>query len=108
MERRREERFQLELIVRVWGIDTDGRPFEQDAITVDLTRTGVRLRGICHPIEPGSVLQINHQDNKAKFRVRWVGGNELKDHIGLELLEGEQFYWSRTIPLAPVDSRKQP
>ena len=53
MERRRELRLRLALQVRVWGTDHNGKSFEQDATTVDLTPRGVRLRrGICHPIEP--------------------------------------------------------
>lgn len=92
---------QLALEVRVRGTDLGGESFEQDATTVDLTPSGVRLRGISHPIEPGSVLQIQRGDSEAKFCVRWVGKLKLNDHIGLELLEGEKIDWGRTIPHIP-------
>ena len=101
MERRRELRLRLALQVRVSGTDFNGKSFEQDATTVDLTPRGVRLRGICHPIEPGLILQIQHGDSQARFCVRWVGESQSKDHIGLELLEGEKIDWGRAIPHIP-------
>ena len=104
MGRRRELRLHLALAVRVWGRDISGRPFEQDATTVDLTRTGVRLQGIRYLIEPGSVVQMQHRDSKARFRVRWAGKPQSKDHIGMELLKGEKFDWGRSIPIIPGDS----
>jgi hypothetical protein len=104
MGRRQELRLRLELTVRLWGADVNGQPFEQYATTVDVTRTGARLKGILHPIQCDSIVEMQHRDSKAKFRVRWIGKPKAKDQIGLELIKREKFDWGRSIPIIPGDS----
>ena len=100
MGARRELRLFLHLPVRISGVDAKGKGFEQDANTVDITITGVRLKGITHPLERGGIISIQYRGNKAKFRVRWVKkpDSALHGHIGLKLLDGETMNWGRTIP----------
>ena len=100
MGARRELRLFLHLPVRITGVDAGGNGFEQDATTIDMPVTGVRLQGITHPLERGGIISIQYRGNKAKYRVRWVKkpDSALHGHIGLKLLDGETMNWGRTIP----------
>ena len=106
MGARRELRLFLRLPVRISGIDTEGNAFEQDAQTVDITVTGVRLQGIKHSLERGNIISIQHRGNKANYKVRWVKkpDSAFDGHIGLKLLDGATMNWGRTIPCIPGDS----
>jgi hypothetical protein len=108
MGARREIRLYLCLPVRVCGVDAHGKAFEQDATTFDLTATGARLQGITHALKLGGIVSIQHQANKANFKVRWVGmgmpNTALHSHVGLELMGQVPMNWGRTIPCIPGDA----
>jgi len=108
MGARREMRLYLCLPVRISGIDAKGEAFEQDATTLDLTATGVRLHGITHALKPGGIVNIQCRGSKGNFKVRWVGmempNPALHGHVGLELMGQEPMNWGRTIPCIPGDA----
>ena len=76
MGMRRELRLYLALKVRVWGLDANGRGFEQDATTVDITGSGARLAGITCSLRSGCRIWLQHRGCKGNFWVRWVGKPE--------------------------------
>ncbi|MGH9601075.1 MAG: PilZ domain-containing protein [Terriglobales bacterium] len=96
---RKEPRTNMRLPVRVFGIDDKNRPFNLIAQTVDITPIGARLRGIKH-LEVGSVVQIEHQKTRARYRVVWIGGHgtENDSHLGLECLEPAKCIWGDALP----------
>jgi len=100
MGMRRELRVTLDLPVRIWGMDPTGKVFDQEAKTIDVTTTGVRLAGVTHPLNRGSVVGVQHRGSKARFRVTWVGqqGTMEEGQIGLQLIESGKFIWGRVIP----------
>ena len=106
MGTRREMRLYLCLPVRICGVDAQGKPFEQDATTLDLTATGVRLEGITHTLKPGGVVSIQCRGSKANFKVRWAGmpDTALHGQVGLKLIGQEMMNWGRTIPCIPGDA----
>src|SRR5947209_18934318 len=59
MSRRREPRVEINLDVKVWGLDRHGKPFVQNAQTLDATRFGVRLIAI-ECVMVGEVMGIEH------------------------------------------------
>jgi diguanylate cyclase (GGDEF)-like protein len=97
---RREQRLRIALPVQFWGMDLDGALFEQDAVTVDITTTGARLKGITHLLQRGCVVGVKHQNSKARYRVVWVGdaGSATEGQVGLQLIDGGKFIWGRTLP----------
>ena len=96
---RREQRMNITLTVRVWGMDLNGELFEQDAYTIDITTTGARVAGITHPLERGCVVGIKHQTSKARYRVKWVGpaGSQIEGQIGLQLVDEGKLIWGRAL-----------
>lgn len=96
---RKEPRTNMRLPVRVFGTDDKSRPFNLIVQTVDITPVGARLRGIKH-LEVGSVVQVEHQKTRARYRVVWIGGHDSEhdSHLGLECLEPAKCIWGDALP----------
>lgn len=98
MDRLRELRVHLELEVRVWGLDAAGKPFSQIARTVEISALGARLRGV-EAVRQGDIVGVQYRDQKARFRVVWVGaaGSDTADHIGVECVEPGKCIWTAVL-----------
>ena len=97
---RREQRLNVVLPVRLWGMDVNGELFEHEAVTVDITTTGARLEGVTGSLEKGCIVGIQHAISKARYRVAWVGaeGTLVQNQIGLQLVDNGKLIWGRVIP----------
>jgi hypothetical protein len=106
MGARREVRLFLCLPVRICGVDAQGKAFEQDATTLDLTATGVRLQGITHALKLGGIVSIQYRGSKANFKVRWAGmpDTALHGQVGLKLIEQQTMNWGMALPCIPGDA----
>lgn len=100
MGRRREDRVSVNLPVRVWGMDRNGKPFIQSAHTVDVTRLGGRLRDLYCIDKKGEVIRVQHGNQKANFRVTWVGhpGTAEDGQIGIYSIEPDKYIWGVNLP----------
>lgn len=89
MGHRREERIPLRLPATVWGTDSGGKPFVEQAHTVDISSMGGRLEGLQHAVLPGAVLGVQHGAAAARFRVLWVGepGSARAGQVGIRCVE---------------------
>ncbi|MGH9556551.1 MAG: PilZ domain-containing protein [Terriglobales bacterium] len=98
---RKEPRTSMRLPVRAFGTDDKNRPFNLMVQTVDITLVGARLRGIKH-LEVGTVIQLEHQKARARFRVVWIGGHgtDNDSQLGLECLEPAKCIWGEALPRA--------
>lgn len=105
LKKRLDVRHSLALPVRIWGMDANGKMFEQDATTVDVTTTGANIIGIKHPLQRGCVIGIEHRRSRARYRVTWVSKSEddKPGKIGVQLIEAGKFIWGRVIPRVFVD-----
>ena len=91
MSRRREPRLELNLEVKVWGMDRHGKPFLQNARTLDVTKLGARLLGVdC--VTLGETIGIQNADRKARFKVVWIGRENTPKagQIGVHCLEPDK------------------
>jgi hypothetical protein len=106
LARRREERLVLNLTVKIWGLDSEGKPFAQSAQTHDITRVGARLKPVTCLKKPGEIIGVQYGDEKARYRVVWVGkmGTPTEGMIGLSSVEPEKFIfqsaWPKDRPVA--------
>jgi hypothetical protein len=103
------------LLVRVWGMAADGRPFFQNVEASDVSSQGAKLSGIEHQLTAGDVIGLQLGDKKARFRVVWVSdaGHVLKIQAGVQVLDGQQCPWLEQLAhpeakpaLAPQSSPK--
>jgi hypothetical protein len=95
MDKRPEGRVDVQIHVRVWGMDAEGRPFFQNATASNMSSDGAQLSGIAHPLKSGDVIGIQHGDKKARFKVVWVvdGGHARKIEAGVQLLPSQRSPW---------------
>jgi hypothetical protein len=110
MGKRREPRILVKLDVRIAGIDAEGRPLLQGAKTVNISRQGALLEGIQGTFKAGEVVSITHKNNKARFRVAWVGatGTEKSGQIGVQSVDVSKCIWDSAILPALADDMYAP
>jgi hypothetical protein len=71
IDRRGEERIPSDVTLLVWGVDTRGERFTQQALARDLSNGGALLSGLECDLRSGDV-RILYAGRKARFRVVWV------------------------------------
>jgi hypothetical protein len=100
MGRRIDDRVPATLSIRIWGMDSTGRPFSSQARTIDVTRTGARITGLEHVCQKGDVIGIQCGEQKARFRVVWVGnsGSARAGQVGVHCVESGKYIWSVVLP----------
>jgi len=100
MGRRVDDRVPATLSIRIWGMDSTGRPFSSQARTIDVTRTGARITGLEHTCQKGDVIGIQCGDQKARFKVVWVGnsGSAKAGQVGVHCMESGKYIWSVVLP----------
>ena len=93
-----------ELIVRVWGMDSDGRAFFQNVHAHDLTNDGAHLSGLEHELKVGDTIGVQLGDVKTRCRVLWVinAGAVQKIQAGIELLQGQPCPWKKELEATPA------
>lgn len=72
IDRRREPRTQAEIPVTVWGVDTRGDRFLQQASAREISLSGALLSGLEAELRSGDVIGILYSGRKARYRVIWV------------------------------------
>jgi hypothetical protein len=97
--RRRQNRIQAVLPVRVRGTDASGMSFEALAHTLDLTQAGARLGSIRHDVKVPETLTIFYRQRKKEFTVVWTrqleGTREYQ--VGLQAVAQEREPWGVSI-----------
>jgi len=94
-DRRRQERIQAVLPVRVRGKDSSGASFEALAHTLDLTPTGARLGAIRQELKTLDTLTIFYHQRRMEFTVVWTRLLDGKDEyqVGLQAFAQEKEPW---------------
>lgn len=85
IERRSEARTASNFAVTVWGIDTRGERFLQEARVRDISLSGALLTGIAADLRCGDVIGVLYSGRTARYRVVWVryddGGDKVQAAI---------------------------
>jgi PilZ domain len=86
MDRRRKPRVTALLPARVWGVDAFCQPFMQVVTVKNISDGGAVIQGMQRRVRPGEVLELQVGEEKAPFRVVWVGrpGGRGEGEIGLQ------------------------
>lgn len=95
MEKKLDSTVAERLPVRVWGMDSDGRPFFQNATAAELTLEGALIVGINHPLKANDIIGVQHEDRKARFKVLQVEqtGALRKIDAHVQVLPGQRSPW---------------
>ena len=95
MGRRGEQRIAISFLVIVRGADSRGYPFAVTTETRDVSWTGACLSGLTHIVESGWKIELECQDQRAWYRVQWVGqdGSPWAGQVGVRCLEPGRYIW---------------
>jgi hypothetical protein len=110
MGRRFDERYVAQLPIRIWGMDTSGHPFSVNTKTVDITHSGARVGGFTTPINRGDMVGVQCGNEKARFKVIWVGANggPREAQIGVHCAEPGKYIWGVKLPAKTWDIDPHP
>jgi len=86
MDRRKERRLNLELPVRIWGVDRMARPFAEMVRARNVSDHGAVLIGVRSKVQTGELLDVQHGALRAQFRIVWMS---LAGEAGIQALAAE-------------------
>ena len=94
-DRRRESRWIADLQVLVWGVDTKGECFLQEARALDISLSGALLSGLDVDLRSGDVVGILYGKKKARYRVVWVryDGAGDKMQLAVHRMQADECPW---------------
>jgi hypothetical protein len=86
MDRRKERRLNLELPVRIWGVDRMGRPFAEIVRIRNVSNSGAVLANVRSKVQAGDALDVQNGASRSQFRIVWMGP---AGETGIQALEME-------------------
>src|SRR6266567_8532506 len=92
--------------VRIFGMDSDGKPFVQLATARNLTMEHAILDRVEHRLAPGAVIGLQYEEHKSRVRVLWACeiDGALDTQLGIQLIDSRQCPWITAISAQqPVD-----
>ena len=95
MDRRTERRLNLELPVRIWGIDRMSRPFAEIVRVRNVSNQGAVLVGMRSKVRAGELLDVQHGALRAQFRIVWMS---VSGEAGIRALAFEPPIWGIGLP----------
>jgi len=101
--KRRDPRVDVALPVLLTGTDVNGRPLDQRAITINISRRGALLEGIHGMLGPGDIISLARLHKKEQFRVAWVAGEDTPaaGQIGVAAVDPNTSFWDDALDGAP-------
>jgi PilZ domain-containing protein len=106
MGKRSEPRKLVQVPVRIFGTDQQGRIFSETVTTLDVSRSGAKLKGVKAQLKVDEIIGLSCGLNRVHFRVKWVGqpGTGAEGQIGLLNLTPERPLWDFHLPLGLMDT----
>jgi len=94
-DRRHEPRIEVDFPLCVWGIDTKGDRFLQQARARDISHSGALLSQLDAELRSGDLVGVLYEGRKARFRVVWVRycGAGRKIQAAIHRLEQDECPW---------------
>ena len=109
MGKRREPRKEMQLPVRIFGTDAQGKIFSEKVTTASVSNNGVRLEGVRARLNLDEIVGLTYGNNKVHFRVKWVGvpGTPTEGAVGLINLTPERPMWDFPLPHPVLDNFRE-
>lgn len=98
------------LPVRIFGMDSAGKPFTCVAHTLDISPQGARIAGVSRPLTVNDVVGVQRGVDKARFRVMWTGvkGTRTEGHVGLLCIQDNKNIWNVIFEESGPDQYRPP
>jgi PilZ domain len=102
----REKRVPVDLDIRVWGMDADGRAFSQNARTQNISASGAQLCDIEHDLKVGDIIGVQASKKKVRCKVVWARNtwSTQKIQVGVQLLSKQECPWIAFLPETNQDA----
>jgi hypothetical protein len=99
IDRRSEPRTHANFAVTVWGVDTRGERFLQEAQVRDISFNGALLSGIEADLRCGDVIGLLYLSRKARYRVVWVRYDDMGEKIqaAIHRMEADPCPWDELL-----------
>lgn len=83
----------------VWGVDTRGDRFLQEARAREISLSGALLSGLAVELRSGDVVGILYKDRKARYRVIWVrhSDGEQKVQAAIQRIDPDVCPWQELL-----------
>lgn len=109
-ERRSEPRIETDLGLLVWGVDSQGERFLQEARARDISLSGALLSGLQAELKSGDVVGILYAGKKARYRVVWIryDGTGEKMQVAVHRLTEDECPWEDMLPKRSRQEPSQP
>jgi|tagenome__1003787_1003787.scaffolds.fasta_scaffold20879989_2 hypothetical protein len=106
-DRRQEHRKQIEIPVRIWGIDAAGSRYSQQAIARNISHGGALISGIEMNLRPGDLIGIQRGETSGRYRVVWSrdSGGLNKNLAAVQKLVGSDCPWEEVLPVRPASAK---
>lgn len=97
---------QTDPLVRLWGMDANGKAFFQNAYARNLASDSALIVAVESQLNVGDVIGVQLGDKKARFKITAVAdaGIPMKTDIQVEILQGMEVPWKSSVPKAPVNA----
>lgn len=105
MSRRSDTRIKITIPVRLWGIDANGKPFNEEVETTDVSLLGAKLGGLRSQLKAGEIVGMQSPTGKARFRVTSVGeaDSEEAGTVSVACVEPGKCIWEAKLFDAPPE-----
>ena len=92
--KRRDPRVDVAVPVQLSGTDKEGRAFDQQATTMNVSQRGAQLEGVRGRLQPGGSVMLARGPHSEAFRIVWVGaeGSAVAGQIGVSSAEPTSFW----------------
>ena len=98
------------IAVKVFGTDSEGKPFMQLATARNLTPERAVLDRIEHRLTPGEIVGLQHQELNTRVRVLWSCelDEALMSQVGVQLIDLRECPWRSVIATAESRNSRGP
>jgi len=105
---RRDPRIIVALPVQLTGTDADGRPLDQEVMTINISHRGALLKDVRGMLLPGDAISLARLRKKERFRVAWVGGKDTPEagQVGVAPVDLNTSFWD-DVPEIMVPSERE-
>lgn len=104
IDHRGEPRTSADFPLLVWGVDTMGERFLQEALVRDISLSGALLSGLDSELRSGDVIGVLYAGKKARYRVVWVrhSGSEQKVQAAVQRFTPDECPWRELLAQDPA------
>ena len=93
---RQAPRIEISLPVRISAMGSDGNLFDQELMTINVSRTGALLTGARQNLRLGSEVTLVRSNKRELFLIAWIGkeNSPQERQIGVSAVNPQSSFWS--------------